>query len=85
MITFVDSEEGKPLKYHNKSVKLENGKPRYSDGYEENIPYEKTMPLTNELSYFIECTTGKIPKISDGNNGVEVLKILQKASKQIEA
>jgi len=85
MITFVDSEEGKPLKYHNKSVKLENGKPHYSDGNEENIPYEKTMPLTNELSYFIECATGKIPEISDGNNGVEVLEILQKASKQIEA
>ena len=85
MITFVDSEKGKPLKFHNKSVKLENGKPRYSDGEEENIPYEKTMPLTNELSYFIECTTGKIPEISDGNNGVEVLQILQQASDQIEA
>jgi UDP-2-acetamido-3-amino-2,3-dideoxy-glucuronate N-acetyltransferase len=85
MITFVDSEEGKPLKYHNKSVKLENGKPQYSDGNEEIISYENTMPLTNELSYFIDCTTGKLPQISDGNNGVEVLQILQKASKQIGA
>jgi hypothetical protein len=64
---------------------LENGKPQYSDGNEEIISYENTMPLTNELSYFIDCTTGKLPQISDGNNGVEVLQILQKASKQIGA
>jgi UDP-2-acetamido-3-amino-2,3-dideoxy-glucuronate N-acetyltransferase len=84
MITFVDSDEGKPLKFHNKSVKLENGIPVYSDGDAEEISYEQSMPLTNELEYFLECVNGKMPEIADGNNGVEVLKILQQASKQIE-
>jgi len=85
MITFNDSDEGKPLKYHNKSVKLENGNPVYSDGNVKEIDYEKSMPLTNELEYFLECVNGKTPEIADGNNGVEVLKILQKASEQIES
>ncbi len=83
-LTFVDSDESKPLKFHNKSVKLENGIPVYSDGDAEEVSYEQSMPLTNELEYFLECVNGKMPEIADGNNGVEVLKILQQASKQIE-
>jgi UDP-2-acetamido-3-amino-2,3-dideoxy-glucuronate N-acetyltransferase len=47
------------------------------------IPYEKKMPLTEELKYFAEYTNGEPIKIADAQNGVEVLEILEKASESL--
>ena len=41
------------------------------------IDYERSLPLTNELKYFIENLHKKI-NISDGQLGLKVIKILEK-------
>ncbi len=83
MISFEDSSDGKPLKLYSKKFDLIGGIPEKVDGPVEWIPYEHKMPLTVELEYFINHLNNKKPKIANGEQGLEVVKILVKASKQI--
>ena len=83
MISFEDSIGGRPLKLYSKKFDLTNGVPEKIDGPVEWIPYENKMPLAEELSYFINHLDGKKPKIANGENGLEVMKVLVKASEQL--
>ena len=47
------------------------------------IPFEKRMPLEIELNYFINHLGENKPNISNIYQGLEVIKILEEASKQI--
>ena len=85
MISFVDSEEGKPLKLYDKTVRINNGQPLEWVGVVEEVDYELTLPLTNELSYFLKCIDGVQPKIANGQNGLDILKTLKLASMQIDS
>ena len=60
-----------------------SGVPEKVDGPVEWVPYEQKMPLTEELKYFINHLDGKKLKIATGKHGLEVVKILVKASEQI--
>ena len=83
MISFEDSLDGKPLKLYSKKFDLISGVPEKVDGPVEWIPYEQKMPLKEELKYFLSHLSGKKPKIANGEQGLEVVKILVKASEQI--
>jgi Predicted dehydrogenases and related proteins len=83
MISFEDSIEGKPLKLYSKKFDLISGVPEKVDGPVEWIPYEQKMPVKEELQYFINHLNNKKLKIANGKNGLEVVKILVKASEQI--
>lgn len=82
MIRFEDSAENKPLMIYDKGIDWIEGNPVKRDGPAEFIPYDSNMPLTEELTYFMNHLT-KPPKIADGKNGVEVVKILEKASQSM--
>ena len=81
MISFEDSTEGKPLTLYSKRIDLVNGIPEKIDGPKELIPYDDKMPLEAELEYFL---TNEKPIIANGENGLDVLKILVEASKQLD-
>ncbi len=83
MIRFEDSAEGKPLLHYDKSIDWEAGKPVKRDGPTESIPYDTAMPLTEELQYFVDHLDGTPVTISNGQNAVDVLKVLESASKQL--
>ena len=84
MITFEDSIEGKPLKFHSKKFEYENNIPEKVDGPVEEIRYENKMPLTEELSYFInKIDNGKID-IATGEEALQITKILVEASTLLE-
>jgi len=83
MITFEDSIDGKPLKLYTKKFDFENGVPEKIDGPITLIDYENKMPLTEELSYFINHLDGKKINISNGEHALEVTKILVKAGDQL--
>ena len=59
------------------------GVPRKLDGPIENIKYEKSMPLTEELKYFYNHLNNKRPKKANGEHALEITKILVNASKQL--
>lgn len=81
MISFEDSAEGKPLTLYSKKIDLVNGIPEKIDGPKELIGYDDKMPLEAELEYFINT---KKPLIANGENGLDVVKILVKASKELD-
>tara|TARA_Y100000748_G_scaffold303883_1_gene310659 strand:+ start:1472 stop:2233 length:762 start_codon:yes stop_codon:yes gene_type:complete len=84
MITFEDSAEGKPLKFHSKKFEYENNIPEKVDGPVEEISYPNKMPLTEELSYFIDkIDNGKI-EIATGEEALQTTKILVEASTLLE-
>ena len=83
MISFEDSLNERPLKFYSKKIELESGVPEKIDGPVKIIPFEKRMPLELELEYFINHLGEKKPKISNLEDGLEVIKILVEASKQI--
>ena len=84
MISFEDSLEGKPLTLYSKKINLVDGIPEKIDGPKEKITYDNIMPLTAELEYFINHLDNNKPTIANGQNGLEVVKILVDASSQLE-
>ncbi len=81
MISFEDSSEGKPLTLYSKKINIKNGIPEKVDGPTEIINYDSKMPLDAELEYFIN---EKKPVIANGENGLNVVRILVEASNQLE-
>ena len=83
MLSYEDSSNDKNILFYEKGIDWIQGEPIKRDGPTEVIPYEKKMPLTEELRYFAEHTNGESIKIADAQNGVEVLEILEKASESL--
>jgi len=84
MIRFEDSAEGKPLLFYDKTVLWEKGIPKPVNGASWYVEYKNTMPLTEELKYFIKCTGGERAEIANGDSAVDVVKILEAASESLE-
>ena len=78
MIVFEDSSNDKNILFYGKyCTNNESGKS--IDIIKESpiiIDYDRSMPLTNELKYFIKNLDGEI-NIADGKSGLEVIKILE--------
>jgi UDP-2-acetamido-3-amino-2,3-dideoxy-glucuronate N-acetyltransferase len=80
MFSYEDSSDDKNILFYEKGIDWIQGEPIKRDGPTETIPYNKTMPLTEELKYFVEHLNGAPVEIANAQNGVEVLEILEKAS-----
>jgi UDP-2-acetamido-3-amino-2,3-dideoxy-glucuronate N-acetyltransferase len=83
MFSYEDSSEDKNILFYEKGIDWIQGEPIKRDGPTEVIPYEKNMPLTEELKYFAAHTNGDAIRIADGQNGADVLEILEKASESL--
>ena len=83
MFSYEDSSDDKNILFYEKGIDWIQGEPIKRDGPTEVIPYEKKMPLTEELKYFASHTNGDPVKTADAQNGVEVLEILEKASESL--
>ncbi|WP_201319205.1 Gfo/Idh/MocA family protein [Paenibacillus sp. EPM92] len=75
MISFDDSSE-KNILYYNKRIDWVDGKPIKVEQPDEIISYEKSMPLAEELKYFIKHLDKTI-EIANGKSGYEVVKVLE--------
>lgn len=83
MLHFEDSSNHKPLLFYNNKVKYKNNVPLPNKGEVINIDYNKEKPLSNELKYFISNLTSKKIIISGADDGLEVIRILENASKNL--
>ncbi len=83
MFSYEDSSDDKNILFYEKGIDWIQGEPIKRDGPTEVIPYEKKMPLTEELKYFAAHTNGDPVEMADAQNGVEVLEILEKASESL--
>jgi UDP-2-acetamido-3-amino-2,3-dideoxy-glucuronate N-acetyltransferase len=80
MLSFEDSSDAKEILFYEKGIDWVQGEPKKREGPTESIPYERKMPLTAELSYFVDRLDGSAVEISGAHNAVEVLDILERAT-----
>lgn len=83
MLSFEDSSEAKHILFYEKGIDWIKGEPIRRDGPTEIIPYDKRMPLTAELRYFVDHLDGTPIETANGENGVAVLDILEKATESL--
>ena len=83
MLSFEDSSSDKNILFYEKGIDWVEGEPIKRDGPTEVIPYDKAMPLTEELRYFIDHLDGSPVTISDARNAVDVLEILEQAGQEL--
>lgn len=75
MLWFDDATD-KQVYFSDKHVEWDNGRPVLAQGDSTVIPYEKALPLTEEMKYFI-AHLDKKPEISSGKAGYDVVKVLE--------
>ena len=83
MVRFEDSGENKSLIYYDKTVDLSGSIPSPVTGDKYEVDYENKFPLTEELKYFISKLNGGKINIAGGDSAVEVMKILDRATKSL--
>lgn len=76
MLSFEDSTKEKDIIFYSKQVEWDKGQPVLLSEPDEIIAYEKKMPLSEELDYFMENLDGSVV-VADGQSGYEVVKILE--------
>jgi UDP-2-acetamido-3-amino-2,3-dideoxy-glucuronate N-acetyltransferase len=85
MFSYEDSSEDKQILFYEKGIDWVKGEPIKRDGPTEIIPYDKELPLTEEMKYFVNHLNGKPVEKADAQSAIEVLEILQKASDSLLA
>tara|TARA_B100001250_G_C19817496_1_gene799578 strand:- start:12856 stop:13809 length:954 start_codon:yes stop_codon:yes gene_type:complete len=83
MLTFEDSKKNSPLKFYDKKFQAGEKIPEKIDGPVQEINYEKKLPLTLELEYFIDHLDGEQLKLCNGESALDVIKILENASSHL--
>jgi UDP-2-acetamido-3-amino-2,3-dideoxy-glucuronate N-acetyltransferase len=83
MLVFEDSLPNNKLKFYPKGfVKTENGFEKF-EGEFEPVPFENLQPLTEEHKHFYECIIHNKTPLTDGLHALEVLRILEQATKRL--
>ena len=80
MFSYEDSSEDKQILFYEKGIDWVKGEPIKRDGPTEIIPYEKSLPLTEEMKYFVSHLNGDPIQTANAESAIEVLEILQRAS-----
>lgn len=52
----------------------------HHDGPVEEVTYEHSMPLLNQLEFFIQHLNARSPELADGQSAIEVLEVLEMAT-----
>ena len=68
---------------YSKKYDLVAGVPEKIDGPVQSISYEDQMPLHEEVRYFIQHLGSDKIDIANGKQGVDVVKVLEMAGKQL--
>ncbi len=84
MAVFDDLSEKKLVVYSHKIEWKEGKIPVAQKADYKIIPLEKKEPLKEEMLHFVECVTERKNPISDGHEGLKVLKVLESAEKGLE-
>lgn len=83
MLSFDDATTEKAIHFYNKKFSIVAGVPVMDEFPTEVIPYDRSMPLNNELNYFIDHLDTGI-QIADGQSGYEVVKVLETVQQLID-
>ena len=84
MYVFEDSLKTEKLKFYKKGFKEVDGVIEKFDADYEVIEFENTMPLAEEQKHFYESILNNTTPRTDGKHALEVLEILDKATKKLK-
>ncbi len=85
MLSFEDSSQDKDILFYEKGIDWVRGEPVRRDGPTEVVHYERAMPLTRELEYFAEHVSQPTVEIANAQSAIEVLEVLEEATKGLGA
>ena len=80
---FEDSTKNKELLFYEKELVDTSNLLELKNRPSVVIEYEDALPLDNELKYFIEVINGKVDKKITFDQGLDVIKILEMATKSL--
>lgn len=80
---FEDSANNKPLLFYEKDKDQKIDTFSLKNKISKKINYEKSLPLENEIKHFIDVVNGEQKIKSNVDDGIDVVKILEKASTSI--
>lgn len=83
MFSYEDSSQEKQVLFYEKGIDWVRGEAINRDGPTEVIPYDRSMPLTEEMKYFISHLNGTPIDTADAQSAIDVLRILQDASESL--
>ena len=81
---FEDSLNAKPLLFYANDISLPNSQKNIKKTLPQKIEFDLTLPLENELKYFIKIIKGENITIASIDEGIDVVNILEKSSNFLE-
>lgn len=81
---FEDSLNAKPLLFYANDISLPNSQKNIKKTLPQKIEFDLTLPLENELKYFIKIIKGENITIASIDEGIDVVNILEKSSNSLE-
>jgi predicted dehydrogenase len=85
MAVFSDTEEwDSKLLLYSHNIGWVNGRPIPQKAEPERIIVERSEPLKNECMHFLDCVQDGKEPITDGSEGLKVLKVLELAQESLE-
>jgi predicted dehydrogenase len=84
-LVFDDVSVDEKLAFYEQQVSLENNLPILTSNPKIVIPVESASPLTEECQHFLSCVETRNTPITNINNGIDVLQVLQSAQLSLES
>ena len=76
-------KEGK-LKIFDKGIEWKDGRPVTRQTSESTLFFPEVEPLREELGHFVDCVRSRKKPVTDGANGLRVLRVLDACQRSIE-
>lgn len=83
MLVFEDSASEDKLRLYDRGIDWSEGNPIPRKNEWEGVSYPDTEPLKAECQHFLECMESRKNPLTDGENGVQVLQVLDTAQKSL--
>ncbi len=85
MAVFNDMAKEEKLKIHDKGIEMIDGKPMTRQISETTLFFPEEEPLRSECEHFLQCMETRERPRSDGENGLQVLRILAASQESLES
>jgi len=81
---FEDSRPDHKLVLFDKSIEWKNGVPEAGKPQGTPVEFPKDEPLRRECAHFIDCVRHRKPPLTTGEEGVQVLQVLQSCQRSLQ-
>ena len=81
----VFDDRSKEFMLYDQHVESDNGNPILSKGSTSDVPFsDNEEPLRNECAHFLECIRERTTPLTNAQNGIDVLRVLQACDESMQ-